>query len=194
MMRFPALPLKLTPQQRLAVAAAASGAVVVALVALLYIPLWGYVRQQWHELRLLRVKIEDAKLFSQQMAQEEAALIQAKQRYDAFNRRLGQGQSLARVLELLGQQAKALHLEFAAVQSRADEEANQAQRLTPELTVREIPLTVQLTGRFRQLGDFLGQLPQAPYMATIKSLRIIRPMSDSPKIQADIVLSVYLSV
>lgn len=147
---------------------------------------------QRSSLRELQVKIADANLFMERLPQEEAALADTQARQQALARRVGQGQSLVRILEQLGQQAKAHRLELVATQPRGEESRGQTVSFGPDVTLRELPLTVHVTGRYRQLGEFLGELPKAPYVAAVKMLRISRPSAESPKVKAELVLAVYL--
>ncbi len=187
------LQLQLTVQHQLvlAIAGGLTGAVLVA--RFLYIPLWGQLAQQQAVLKSLRVKIADARFFMERLPIEEAALKDAEARRQALEHRIGHGQSLARILEQLGQQARAHHLELGSVQPRAGERDDHSVTLGPELTLREVPLTLEVTGRYRQIGEFLGELPEAPYVAAVKTLHMSRPAPESPKLKADIVLAVYVA-
>ena len=185
--------LRLTTRHQLALAIAGGLTGVVLLARFLYIPLWGQLAQRQATLKSLHVKIADARLFMERLPIEEAALKDAEARRQALERRIGHGQSLARILEQLGQQARARHLELVSVQPRAGEREDHTVTLGPELALREVPLTLQVTGRYRQMGEFLGELPKAPYVAAVKSLHMTRPDPDSPKLNADIVLAVYLA-
>ncbi len=170
------------------------GAALLALgllVQLVYRPLTARIGAQRMALRELRVKVADAQALAQQAPQHQAALERARVRYQALERRLGDGQGIARALETLSAQAKERRLEFVGVQPSAGEGEQPVVMVGPALRLRELPLTVQLTGRYRQLGEFLGELPQAPFLAVVRRLTLSRPRADTPKVLAELLLSVY---
>ncbi len=184
---------QLTTQQKLALAIAGGLTGVMLVVRFLYIPLWGQLTQRQAALKSLHVKVADAHLFMERLPLEEAGLKDVQTRRQALEHRIGHGQSLARILEQLGQQAKARHLELVSIQPRTGEREDHTVTLGPELALREVPLTLQVTGRYRQIGEFLGELPKSSYVAAVKTLHMIRPIPESPKLKADIVLAVYLA-
>ena len=185
--------LQLTPAHTLLLTATGACTMAVLVMRFLYIPLWGRVQERWTSLATLRVKMADARLSMERLPAEEAALTQAQERRQLLERRIGQEQSIARILEALGRQAKTHHLELVTMQPRADAHEEASVSLGPEIILRDMPLTVELTGRYRQLGEFLGELPSAPYVAAVKRMRITRPDLESPKLKADLVLAVYLA-
>ena len=168
-------------------------ALLVMVVAMVDVPLCGRIGRQLTTLKDLRVKIADAKVLVQQLPEQEAASRASEERYRAMASRVGSGQSVARILETLSLQAKEHHLEYEAVQPPADEEDQRRFTVGPTLALREVPLTLQLAGRYRQLGEFLAELPNAPYLASLKQLTVSRPASDSLKLRADLLLTVYLA-
>ena len=189
-----AIRVSLTAQQRLIAAVAGACAAALLAVRFLYIPLWGRLGEQHASLMALRVKIADARALMERLPAEEAALADATTRYQLLERRIGGEQSMARILEALGRQAKAHHLELATVQSRTEAHDERTVTLGQGMTLREVPLTLQLTGRYRQLGEFFSELPTAPYVAAIKRLRVTRPDAETPRLQADLTLAVYLEM
>ena len=171
----------------------AAGAVaVVLLIRLVYLPLGALLGARRAALQDLMVRIADTRMLASHIPQQEKALQDAEKRFQALKSRIGQGQSVARILDVLSQQAQDRRIELVAVQGRQDN--NQARVLTwGGVTLREVPLTLQLTGRYRQLAEFLGMLSDAPFVTAVRTLKFTRPQADSPKLQADLVLGVYLA-
>jgi Tfp pilus assembly protein PilO len=106
---------------------------------------------------------------------------------------VGEGQSIARILETLSQQAKRHRLELVAVQPPIEEEEPRRVGVGAEMILRELPLSVHVTGRYRQIGEFLGALSHAPFLSSVRHVRMMKPQADRATIQADLALVVYLA-
>lgn len=190
-MRLPKVQLE--PRQQLLLGGTAA-LVALVLMVFVYLPVVARIGERRVRLTDLRVKTADAHLLAARLPEEERALAETQARSRAFERRVVEGQSVARILETLGQQAKDRRLELIAVQPR-EEDQNEPRTLTlgPELTFQEVPLRLQLTGRYRQIGEFLGGLSHAPFMSSVRELRMRKPEVDSATLQADLLLVVYLA-
>lgn len=174
------------------------GAVATALGALLvfrwlYLPLFAALRDRYARVQELQVKIDDVQLLKRQQPTQERALVQMTARYTTLERQVGTGQSVARILETLSQQAKHHRLELVAVQPPAEDSEPVHLRLGPEMALQAVPLTVHLTGRYRQVGEFLGELSHASFLSSVRRLTITRPNAERATLQADLVLFVYLA-
>ena len=173
-----------------------TGALVALVLAarFLYLPVVARIGERRVALTDLRVKTADAHLLAARLADEERTLTEAQAQHRALERRAGGGQSVARILETLSQQAKDHRLELVAVQPREEDESEtRTLTLGPELTLQEIPLRLQLTGRYRQIGEFLGGLIHTPFISSVRELRMRKPEAGSATLQADLVLAVYLA-
>ena len=107
----------------------AAGAVaVVLLIRLVYLPLGALIAARRAALQDLMVRIADTHVLAGQIPQQENALQDAEKRFQALKSRIGQGQSVARILDVLSQQAKDRRIELVAVQGRRDND--QARVLT----------------------------------------------------------------
>jgi len=172
----------------------ALGIVGAALaVRCLFVPAAGRVVTGQRTLKELTANISNAREMAARVAQEEAVLQQSQERYRLLERRVGTEQSVARILEALGAQAREHRLELVALQPRADDEEQDTLSFGPDLTLREIPLTLQLTGRYRHVGAFLGRLADQPFVASVKSLTMAKPETNSVQLSANLVLAVYLA-
>ncbi len=179
--------------RRIMLGAAGGVLLLILLIGLVYVPVCGGIGRRFFTLRDLQRRISEARIMVKELPQREAASRASEERYRTMADRVGRGQSIARILESLSAQAKAHHLEYGAIQPPADASDHQTFTLGSLLTVREVPLTLQLSGRYRQLGEFLAELPGAPYVASLKRVMITRPHSESLKLHADLVLAVYLA-
>ena len=179
---------------RLALGGAVALATLVLAVRYLYLPVVGRIGEQRVQLNVLAVKVADAQVLAELLPKHEAALREADTRYRALESRVGDGQSIARILDGLGKWAKDHRLEVVAVQPRSAETPEPPLLVAsgPQLRLRAVPLTLRLKGRYRQLGEFLGKLTDAPFVGTVRRLAIHQPSSDSAQLEADVVLAVYL--
>ena len=185
--------MKLEMRQKLLLGVTGGLVALVWLFRYLYLPAIATIEARRATLQDLKVKIADAQVLTAQLPDHQAALRDAQERYRALESRLGAGQSVARVLEALSAEAKDHRLELAALKPRTDERERRVFALSPEMLLTEMPLTLQLTGRYRQLGEFLGGLRDAPFVASVQELKITKPEAGHAQLQADLVLAVYLA-
>jgi len=167
--------------------------VLLLLLRVCYLPVIFRIGERRATLQELQVKMVDVQRVSVDLPKQEAALRRAEERYRILERRLGSGQSVARILEELNGLAKDQRVQLVATQSSTDEREGQLVTLGPDLVLREALLTVQLTGRYRQVAEFLGALDTAPFIASVQRVRMIKGQSDGYQLQADLALAVYLA-
>ena len=182
---------KLSPLQQLLVAIPLRLLAVVWVIRALYLPLAARINDQRGLLRDLKVKAADADLLAAQRPSQDAAFAQAQQAFRALDARVGRAESLASILEQLGRQAKDHRLELVAVQPKAD--GARVVTLGPQLQVREVPLTLQLTGRYRSIGEFFAELPREPFLSSIQRITMTKPQADRAQLTADIALAAYVA-
>ena len=187
-------PVALRAPYRLALGGAAALMVLMLAVRHLFLPVVGRIGEQRVQLQDLAVKVADAQVLAESLPRHEAALREANTRYRALESRVGDGQSVARILDGLGKWAKDHRLEVVAVQPRGAEPPEPPFQVAagPQLTLRAIPLTLRLKGRYRQLGELLGKLPSAPFVSMVRKLTIRQPNSESTQLETDLVLAVYI--
>ena len=188
-------PLKIRLEFRQQVLLGLTGALLVVILSVrfIYLPVIARINARRVMLNDLRVKIADAQVLAEQLPDQERALQLAREHYGALESRIGEGQSVARILERLSAQAKDHRLELVAVQPHAQDTEPRVVTVGPELTLREVPLALQLTGRYRQLGEFLGELSSAPFLASVHKLVVTKPHAEDAQLKADLVLAVYLA-
>lgn len=188
------LPFRLEMRHKIALGLTGGLAALILAVRFVYLPVFGAVGEKRATLLELKTKVADTTVLAARLPQEEAALAQAQKEYQAFLQRIGEEQSVARILDLLGKQAAGYRLQIVLLQQRADEGAPpRTLTLGPQLTLREVPLTLKLTGRYRQFGEFLGTLAEAPFIAAVKDVKLARVKAGEPDLEADMVLAVYVA-
>lgn len=163
---------------------------LAALIAAVAYPLlWRGLAGQHGRLGALQAQIAEAQRATAEQPDRARGLEEAKQRLAPLIRRVGQGQSMARVLETLNARAQEHRLQIVAVQPRAA--AASARAAAGSLTLREAPLELQVSGRYRQIGEFLGSLADAPFLAAVRTVTLSSPQ-ESPLLEGRISLVVYL--
>ncbi len=182
---------RLSAPYRIAIAATGALVLSVWLVRYLYLPVLARIGAQRATLHELTVKVADADVLAAALPVHQSALGEAESRYQALEKRVT-GQSLARILEELGRWAKNHKLEVVAVQPSPDAGSGAILQPGPRLRLRELPLTLKLRGRYRQVGEFLAKLPDAPFFGTVRQLHIRQPISESAQLEVEMVLAVYL--
>jgi Tfp pilus assembly protein PilO len=189
---FQALSARLEPRHKLLLGGAAALVVMVWLVRFLYLPVLAAIGERRAILQDLQVKLADAAVLTERLPQQEADLRGARARYAELEERVGSGQSLGRVLESLGQEAKRHRLELLSVKPKEEATARRTS-IGPDLVLREHPLTLRLDGRYQQFGEFLGGLSTAPFLASVRALSLAKTQPESTQLRADLVLAVHLA-
>jgi Tfp pilus assembly protein PilO len=178
-----------------AVGVAVALALTLIAVRLLLLPVVERIGMQRDAARQLRRSIEEAQMVSLELAARRDAFRRATDRMAEIESRIGKGQALARVLDTLRSQATRCHVMMSATQLAE----NQDQTLAPpiplaaELRLQEVPVSVTLAGRYRQLGEFLAALTDAPFLSEVRSLTIKRKADRGSQLEAQMELVVYLA-
>jgi len=181
---------------RLGLVLVVSGLVLAGALSFVLLPVGARMGERRAFLRQLRAKIADARTLAGRLPQEQAALAESQQRHRSFvERRIDRGQSLARVLETLSAQAQDRRLELVSMQpeTNADGGASTSIDIGPDMSLQQTLLTLELTGRYRSIGEFLGWLKQAPFVASVHELTLNKPETKSFRVHAEVVLAVYLT-
>lgn len=171
--------------------AAAAGALLV--VAAAGFPLALSAVRSLEGARRVRAQIADAALLAARLPAEQEGLKDAEARSLALKRRLGSGASVAHVLETLRKHAKAMQVELAVVQPNANDEPDALWRAGEDLAFRGVPLSLQLTGRYRQIGEFLGALNETSFLSSVRSYSLVPVGASDPRLRAEVSLLVYLT-
>ncbi|GEM_PF-6907075 len=166
-------------------AAIVAGAALAAV--LVYPPLWRGIANSRQRLADLHSNITEAQGFTAEESARARRLERAKQQLAPLARRVGHGQSMARVLETLNARAQAHQLQVVAVQPRAVAAHTAAGRLA----LREVPLELRVSGQYRQIGEFLGALTEAPFLADVREVSLSSP-GDAETLEARIAIVVYM--
>ena len=182
----------LTPRQYQIALTASGLAAALVTIRFLLVPAISAIGRQQATLRELRAKAADAAVLIPQQAQLEERRQHAQQRRDVLEARV-RDQSVARILDTLGQEAKAHHLELSVVQEAVLADAGRVVQFGPDLIVREVPLRLQLRGRYRQVGEFLGALRAAPFLAAVRQAEIAKSTEPSGPLITESQLVVYLA-
>ena len=182
----------MTPrQQQIALNVIRGVAVALVAVRVLAQPAVAYIGWQRAALGELRAKAAEAATLVPQRAAHEDALQRAQDRSQSLEARV-RDQSVARILETLSHEAKAHYLELTVVQESAPD-AERVVRFGPHLALREVPLRLHLRGRYRQVGEFLGALRAAPFLAAVREAEIVKSAEQFGQLTTDLQLVVYLA-
>lgn len=165
---------------------------LLVLIRVLYLPVTARISERQAVLHELRVKVADAKAMVDQRPRQEAAQREAQARFRALEARTGERQSVAGVLELIAASAKQHRLQLVAVKPRTDVHDRRVVPLGEEVSLQEVPLSLQVVGRYRQIGEFLGALEGSPFIASVRKVTMVRQQAGSAQLQADLELGIYL--
>lgn len=172
-------------------------ALALSLIAVrwLLVPIVDRIGMQRAAMQELRRSIEEARMVSLELAARRDAFRRATDRVAEIEARIGKGQALARVLDTLRTEAGRCHVVMSATQLAEGQGQTLAPPipLAPELRLQEVPVSVTLTGRYRQLGEFLAALTDAPFLSEVRSLSIKRKADRASQLEAQMKLIVYLA-
>ena len=165
----------------------------VLVLRFLCLPLIGRISMLRARLQEVGMQIADGAALASQASTHDAVLAQAQQQYAALTNRLGAEASLARVLETFKLQAQEHRVALTTTQPRAAEAAPRMVTLGEGMTLREVPLTLQLTGRYRHIGEFLALLSDEPFAVAVRSLKMAQAEGSRTQLRAELLLMVYLT-
>lgn len=169
--------------------AAAGGAALAVLAVLL--PLRGAIAARRTAIAELRERIAATESAAARQPAQQARLRELEAQYQEMVGRADQ-RSIAHVLEGLSAQAKAGRLELATIQPRTDVQSPRTVAVSPDLVLREFPVTLQLTGQYQQIGEFIGGLHSAPLLASVRRLAITKT-DDGRQLRATLDLAIFLT-
>ncbi len=164
-----------------------AGAVIA--IWLVVIPVVKWTGHQHVQIRELRIQLAEAQQFQQTAAAREQTLAQTRQQVQALQLQLSQGQGMAQIMDRLRADAERWHLEMNAAQS-ADHPA-QSVSWRPQLSLQATPITLTVVGRYRAIGEFLGGLMRAPFVAEVERVSLKRHPERYPQLEANLTLLVY---
>ena len=171
------------------------GLLVGALMMLRFmcLPLLSQLAHQQARLRAMTVEIEGGAALIAQADASNALLAQTQQRHQALAQRFGQESSLARVLETLKVQAQDHRVELVAMQPKASDAKPRTVTLGEGMQLREVPLIVHVTGRYRHIGEFIARLADEPFAVAVRSLKMVKAEGSRTRLRAELLMTVYLT-
>ena len=179
-------------RRRMVLEGGATCVALTLLVRFVYQPMLGTLHEQRTIVRDLQVKIADARGLADRMPMQEALLQQERERYRTLVGRIDKSQSVARVIEVLRTQAKDRQVQLSAVQPHAEPDALRAFAFGSETTLRETLLTLQVSGRYRRIAEFLGALLDQPFLVHVRAVRLATSAAKGKDLHAELSLAVYL--
>jgi Tfp pilus assembly protein PilO len=174
--------------QQIGLASALAVCVLLAAARMVYVPLWGNAAQNRAAAFDLQVKLSDAQSVTPLILEQERRLELSRLRVQELQSELGSGQNLARTLEQLDDCAVK-----AGVLMSLSQDAALPAPVDEVLSMQQVTVTVQVSGRYPQLGQFFNQLAQAPFVSRVRSLSVTRHEPSSSQLAATILLELLLS-
>ena len=182
------LPLRWREPLRVAIAAVIFG---VAALGCLFV-MRNLPRQQ-AEVHALRAKLA---LAHELQADASSSAVEAGAQQAAYHQRLEQRHvesSLAMVVDSIGEQARRHRLELTGLQPNASSAAMEPVALPTGLTLKPMPMTIQLQGRYRQIAEFLQAVTHESFLASVTSCHLTPKQERPATLIADVTLIVYLA-
>lgn len=163
------------------------------MLQLMCMPLLGQLAHRQARLRAMTVEMDSSAALVAQADAYDALLAQTQQRYQALAQRFGQESSLARALETLKMQAQEHRVELVAMQPKASEAKSRTVTLGEGVQLREVPLIVHVTGRYRHIGEFIARLADEPFAVAVRSLKMAKAEGSRTRVRAELLMTVYLT-
>ncbi len=182
-----------TPAERAGLGVAGSLAAAGVVLWLLYLPAVRLLAGRRVALAAVRERIARGEASATEAPAEARRARELQDRYQQMLHRVESGGSMAHILEQISAQAKTHRLDLSMIQPRMELRDARAVRVGSDLTLREVPLTLRLTGRYQAIGAFLGGLPDAPYVAAVRQLTMQKPAAESHDLRAIVELAVFVA-
>lgn len=182
-------PPNLSPSVRLWIRAGGLVAGAVIALGVAGIPLLGWTSRQYALLHDVRTRLAQAQEFQRSEASRAQALAQARREVEALQLHVSRGQGMASILDSLRADAERWHLQMNAAQS-ADHPPHTVQ-WGPHLSLQAMPITLTLVGRYRAIGEFLGGLSRAPFVAEVEHVFMKRHPDRYPQLEANVTVLIY---
>jgi Tfp pilus assembly protein PilO len=157
----------------------------------LLLPAIGRLSRGRSALSEVRSRLAAAQALVEARAAHADALARARATYEPWEIRLGGDRSVAWVLEELTERANQRRLQLVAIQPKA-EETPRVLSASGGLTVRELPIHLRLTGRYQQLGEFLGAVRGSRFLGAVRRVAVAPREEGSAVLTGDVELLVYL--
>ena len=155
------------PRHVLVIGAAGVALLIGASVRFVEVPLSHRIGRAWSTLHEVRAQATAARELERRLAEQQARLQETQAALAAIKLHVGNVQGMAKALETLRQHAVSHHVELTVTQQPAEEETG-ALTLAPDLVLHDVPLTLHVEGRYRDIGAFLGALTSLPFVSTVR--------------------------
>ena len=179
-------------QQRRAVAGAAALGLALVIGGVI-LPARALVHSRRAALMEIRRGIADGEAAGRQAQVESQRQRALEAQYQALRQRAGEGRSVAHVLDLISAQAQAHHLEIVTSQPAPDAREAGLVVIGPDLALKSLPFTLRLDGSYQALGEFLGELLDAPYLASVRRMTVTAPDNSRRAVHAVVELVVFVA-
>ncbi len=170
-----------------------AGLAVVMMGGFIARPMVLRIQHQRAVLAELRAQHAMAQALVDEQDRYDTALQERQAQYQTLQQRWRTVTSMAGVIETLTALAKSAHVELLAAESHRGTAPPAVIQVGPDLVVREVPLTLEVSGRYRQLGDFLGRLHGAPCVTSLRGMGLARQSSGPARVKMQLLVLVYLA-
>jgi len=180
-----------TPQHILVVGAVGLALLLGASVRFVEVPLGHRIARKWSRLHAVRAQSTAARELERRLAEQQARLQETQAALAAIKLHVGNVQGMAKALETLRQHAVRHHVDLTVTQQPAEQEAG-VLTLAPDLVLHDVPLTLHLEGRYRDIGAFLGALTSLPFVSTVREWQIQHSTTHPTRLEGTVHLALYL--
>jgi len=180
-----------TPRHILVIGAVGLVFLLVASVRCVEVPLGHRIVREWSKLHAVRAQSITAQELERRFVEQQARLQKTQAALAAIKLHIGTVQGMAKALETLRQHAVSHHLDLTVTQQLAEEEAG-ALTLAPDVALHDVPLTLHLEGRYRDIGAFLGGLTSLPFVSTVREWQIQPSATHPARLEGTVHLVLYL--
>ncbi|MFH1857612.1 MAG: type 4a pilus biogenesis protein PilO [Candidatus Omnitrophota bacterium] len=148
------------------------------------------VQEFRRELYALQVQISDVEALGEvsQVKREAETLLH---REKIFRGRLFKRNEIPRTLEQLRNTAEKHRLDLLALKPELRPDLAPYD-LTPALALDTLPVRLQVTGHYTNMGQFLGSLRNFPYLMSVEEVRMESLRAIYPKVEMRLVIMFYL--
>ena len=163
------------------------------LLGALYAPAVARHHRVRAELQELRSRLLEADLVLPTLESRERTLVAAREQQRRLLVRAGSQRALSTAFAAMKAEAEQHGVQLQAQDFGGDLERARLLTSVPDLLLREVPVTVTLSGHYRAIAEFLGSWTAAPFLVSMRHLEMAPPERRGADLRAEVELSLYVA-
>ena len=172
------------------------GVVILILISigvyrLLFIPRVRKIGNVRKEIEILSIKARDARSLEKEIPDLEKEVISGRKEFSLFKEGVIEKMAISQAISKLSQAGERYELKFLSIKPRDIREAEFV-CIGPGISCCKLLITMDIEGRYNNLGKYLAELENLSLMARVEHLEIHGKSDVLPNIKAVLILALYV--